>query len=843
MLAPGSRIGPHEIVAPLGAGGMGEVYRAHDGRLGRDVAVKVLPPALAADPDRLKRFEQEARAAGALSHPNLLTVFDVGLHEGGPYIVFELLRGATLRQVLDKGAPPLRKALDYGAQIAHGLAAAHEQGIVHRDLKPDNLFVTDDGRVKILDFGLAKLVRALDGGVRSEEATASEITDAGAVVGTVGYMSPEQVQGQAADHRSDVFALGCVLYELISGRRAFKGDSAVETLHAILKEDPPELSGTVALPPALGRIVGRCLEKDPDERFQSARDLAFALQALSGSGVVAPVRRRRTRSLVVAAGVLGLISLALASRYALSRRVSRVAALSFEQLTFRQGAIHSARFGPGGTIFYSAHWSGREDDVFFTRPGNPEGRALGFEDVQVVSLSASGELAVILNARSDAKRTLARLTFPGGAPRELASDVTDADWSPAGQDLATVRGFHTRLEFPPGTVLFESKAPTIGPIRFSPRGDRIAFFERNTESGARPSGTLWSVDLAGNKTRLFAGVMEAEDGLAWSADGHELWFVSRTEAGEGSVLRAIDARARVRDIHVFDGWVGLKDVGSNGDLLLSRVLFQKGMVVIDRDGKAQDQTWLNRSAIADISEDARTIVFTERVRESPFVCVRRRDAADAIRLGEGEAKALSPDGDWVLGISKETFVLYPLGPGKSRTLPMAGVEPPFDIHWAAFFPGGKRLVVSIQFATGSRLYTLDLENGKVEPLSPEGQFLGTSMTHPFSPDGRRMLAHNGNAYGLYSLVDGRFEDVGLAGDELPIRWSSDGRHVFYRGPRDERLIYRLDLQTLRKELWKELPRSDTLSQVAWVVTTGDGKAVAYSYNREQADLYLVKGLR
>src|SRR3989454_254863 len=269
-LAPGAKLGPYEITAPLGAGGMGEVYRASDPRLRRDVAIKVLPPGLATDPARLRRFEQEALAAASLNHPNILAVYDIGVHDDAPYIVSELLEGGTLREVLASGALSARKALEYAIQIAHGLAAAHEKGIVHRDLKPENIFVTKDGRVKILDFGLAKLTQTEPARAGASMLTAAADTEPGMIVGTVGYMSPEQVRGEPADHRSDIFAFAVILYEMVSGQRAFHGPSAIETMNAILKEDPVDFVRTNGVvPPALERTIRRCLEKNPAQRFQS----------------------------------------------------------------------------------------------------------------------------------------------------------------------------------------------------------------------------------------------------------------------------------------------------------------------------------------------------------------------------------------------------------------------------------------------------------------------------------------------------------------------------------------------------------------------------------------------
>src|ERR1700689_1990189 len=280
-LISGTKLGPYEILSPLGAGGMGEVYRARDSRLNRDVAIKILPTSFSADPDRLQRFAQESRAAAALNHPNILSIYDIGEDRGAPYVVSELLEGETLRERLRNGALTSRKALDYAQQIARGLAAAHEKGIVHRDLKPENIFITDDGRAKILDFGLAKFTRP-EADSSGDAPTQQIATDAGTVMGTVGYMAPEQVRGKSADSRSDIFAFGAILYEMLSGKRAFHGDSAVDTMSAILKEDPPDLAETDRnVSPALERVVRHCLEKNPAERFQSAPDVAFNLEALT----------------------------------------------------------------------------------------------------------------------------------------------------------------------------------------------------------------------------------------------------------------------------------------------------------------------------------------------------------------------------------------------------------------------------------------------------------------------------------------------------------------------------------------------------------------------------------
>ncbi|MDQ2979892.1 MAG: protein kinase [Acidobacteriota bacterium] len=320
-LTPGTRLGPYEILTPIGAGGMGEVYRARDARLEREVAVKVLPAAFSEDADRLRRFEQEARSASALNHPNILTIHDIGTHDGAPYVVSEVLEGETLRDRLAGAALPARKAIDYAIQIAHGLAAAHEKGIVHRDLKPENLFVTKDGRVKILDFGLAKLTRQeAPSGDETSAPTLPGVTEPGIVLGTVGYMSPEQVRGLAVDARSDIFSFGAILYEMLAGKAAFAGTTAADRMSAILKEAPAELAQSVAgTSPSLERIVRRCIEKSPEERFQSARDLAFALaEATSASlapasvGLPLGLRTPRFRIASLVVGLAALLALLIA---------------------------------------------------------------------------------------------------------------------------------------------------------------------------------------------------------------------------------------------------------------------------------------------------------------------------------------------------------------------------------------------------------------------------------------------------------------------------------------------------------------------------------------------------
>src|SRR5881396_2841058 len=380
----GQKIGPYEILAQIGAGGMGVVHRARDPRLGREVAIKVLPASFSADPERLQRFEQEARAAAALNHPNIVAVFDIGESDGAPYVVSELLEGETLRERLRTGALSARKAVEYGIQVARGLAAAHEKAIVHRDLKPENLFLTSDDRLKILDFGLAKLAAA-EGPAAEQDGlpTATQATAAGIVMGTLSYMSPEQARGQTVDERTDIFALGAILYEMLSGVSAFKRGSSADTMSAILKEDPPELPSDSKVPPALERIVRRCLEKQPHQRFQNASDIAFALEALSGTAshlvdaaVQARPSSRWTQRLVPALALVAAVAIGALAGRGLFR--SEAPQPKFTAVTFRRGTVFNARFSPdGNSIYYAAAWDGNPIDIYVAGRDDPGARSLG----------------------------------------------------------------------------------------------------------------------------------------------------------------------------------------------------------------------------------------------------------------------------------------------------------------------------------------------------------------------------------------------------------------------------------------------------------------------------------
>ena len=532
-IASGARLGPYLVTQPIGAGGMGEVYRARDSRLERDVAIKVLSIELAQDPDRRARFEREARAVAALTHPNILAIHDVGSHDGTAYLVTELLEGETLRQRLGDGAVPPRKAVEMAIQIANGLAAAHEKGIVHRDLKPENIFITRDGRVKILDFGLASQFAAIASDANL--ATMAAGTQPGVVLGTVGYMSPEQVRGTKVDHRTDIFALGAVLFEMLIGRRAFHRETPAETMTAILREDVPELSSIDRqIPVPLDRIVRRCLEKNLDERLQAARDVAIALEAVSGSDVsgllgaaAAPATRRGSWRRLALAGALLLAGVGLGTLMPAMRAPASVSndLPRFSQLTFRRGAIRNARFAPDGqTVVYSALWDSEPYRIYPVRLERPRADSPPIAEAGLLAVSRTGDMAIATGSHRENlfidRGTLAEIPLSGGAPRELVENVVQADFAADGR-IAVVRSERgrARLEFPIGTLLYETAGWLFSP-RVSPDGKRIAFQEHPLHDDNR--GWPAVVEVASKVKRNLTPEQTSLSGLAWAPNGQDV---------------------------------------------------------------------------------------------------------------------------------------------------------------------------------------------------------------------------------------------------------------------------------------------------------------------------------
>jgi Tol biopolymer transport system component len=858
-LSPGTRLGPYEIVAPLGAGGMGEVYRAKDPRLGRDVAVKILPVSFSRDPERLRRFEQEARAAGQLNHPNITAVHDVGTDpEGGsPYLVTELLEGETLREALAAGALSPRRAIDCAVQIAHGLSAAHEKGIVHRDLKPENIFVTREGRVKILDFGLAKLVLPESGEEpRTNLPTAAAATEPGVVLGTLAYMSPEQVRGRPADGRSDIFSFGAILYEMLSGRRAFHGDSAADTMSAILKEDPPDIAATnQSMPPGLDRIVRHCLEKNPEQRFRSAYDLAFDLEALSdlsGVGKIAPVEPARSRRgwAVPAAVLAALVAVVAAYAVGHSRGLGvKPPEPSFAQLTFQQTPIFAARFAPDGkTIVFSSAPVGNTPELYTVRPDFPGAIRKGLRDTHLLSVSSKGELAVLTRARfighSLFSGTLARMPLEGSAPREIRNDVREADWTPDGSDLAVIRDVEGRdtLEFPAGKVL-ASTGGYFSNIRFSPRGDRIAFLDHPARFDDR--GAVAVVDLSGKKTVLSDGYWGLE-GLAWSPSGEEVLFSGGTAYNDFRIY-AVDLQGRRRTALQSAGGITILDIRADGRWIASRDDLIRNMSVWKPGSEPRDLSWLDLSDPVALSRDGRTLLFIEysgSVGPNYATCIRQTDGSDVVKLGEGSPLGLSPDGAWVLSnipATPQTLVLYPTGVGEARRLDPGSVV---SHESGGFFPGGDRIFVTgAEAGQGARCWTQDLAGGKPKPATPAG-----TSDCLVSPDGREILAVKGGAgLWIYPVQGGEPRTVpGALPNDFVIRWGADGRSLIV-GTRSEvpARVERLDLATGRRTPVRTIGPPDLtgVAAVSPIVISGDETTYAYSCRRMISHLFLIGGAK
>jgi eukaryotic-like serine/threonine-protein kinase len=863
-LPAGTRLGPYEILSPLGAGGMGEVYRARDSRLQRDVAVKILPAGLTADPDRLRRFEQEARSAGVLNHPNILAIYDIGTHEGVPYVVSELLEGETLRERIGEAPLPPRKAAEIGLQVARGLSAAHERGIVHRDLKPENLFVTRDGHAKILDFGLAKLIHPEE----REEAGMTNLpttparTEPGKIMGTASYMSPEQVRGAPADHRSDIFSFGAILYEMLAGRRAFGRETSVETMNAILKEEPPELSVTGRnIPPALERIIGHCLEKRPEDRFQSARDLAFDLEAISGhSEGAAPVAGRRTparrRTGLALLGGTALLLLAAAAGYLAGKgsgAAAEAAPPSFQRLTYRRGFLTSAAFAPDGrTIYYAAEWEGKPGEIFSTRPESPESGSQGIEDADLVGISAGGELALLLHRRMNvgwmSEGTLARAPLTGGAPREIAEAIQSAAWSPDGKDLAlirrTLRG--DKVEFPQGKVLLETPG-WVSHVRVAPGGEGIAFL-LHPQLGD-DAGSVVLLDRNGKRTTLSEGWASLY-GLAWSPDGKEIWF-SATRGGLNRALYAVDLSGRLRLLVQIPGAVTLMDVSRDGRALISTMNARREIMGLRRGETAErNLSWLDWSFPSDLSPDGEKLLLTEQGAGAGAhyaVYLRDMDGSPAIRLGEGFGGGLSPDGKlaMVIGeLSPARLLLLPTGPGDARAIPLEDLTAQYSGAWLP--DGSGFLIQASRPGHGIQVFLQSLSGGSPRAVSPEGGQV--AYGNVVSPDGKLLaLVGADGKLALYPLDGGEPRTVKESGSkDLPLRWSSDGRYIYVQrlGERPAP-VDRLDLVSGKREPWKKFLPADSsgVLDIGPILVSPDGLSYAYSFKRALSDLYLVTGLK
>jgi Tol biopolymer transport system component len=833
MLASGTKIGPYEILAPIGAGGMGEVYRARDTRLGRDVAIKVLPASFAGDPERLRRFEQEARATGMLNHPNILAVFDVGTHQGSPYLVTELLEGQTLREELPT---PRRKALDFARQIAAGLAAAHAKGVTHRDLKPDNLFITKDGRVKILDFGLAK-VAAMES---DSEVTKTGGTTPGIAMGTVGYMSPEQARGQAADHRSDIFSFGVVLYEMLSGQRAFHRDSTMDTLSAILKEDPPPLADT-----SLEPIVRRCLEKSPEQRFQSASDLGFAIQALTGSvmtqAVPAASDGKKTgvvekRTVLAAGMLLAAISVAAGIAGGMWWQARRGAVASWDgvQLT-GSGMVYGPRISPDGSTLAFVTVEGGIGRVAVMHPGSANWTVLTRDDKhgEAEFLSWSHDGSKLYFARRDGVYTVPVL---GGEERLFLEETANLEALADGTFLAVRHNADHKSQlfhFLPDANKFDPlDAEVFGPVRAFPDGRHAVFFGRplsdakanllaqvmDLESGKlralAPDLDFWGTALAippGGKSILAAGgngdlwrIMDvpldgsaartivtltspaqyidaAPDGSIYADQWNRPWDILRFSAKGGAPQRIAEVtHGQYAPLALPDGRVLFSSAVAGRETLLVAAAGKNPVPFVETDEQTSGPIAMlggqNVAFRIGQGNDHKTwMIGVASIGDGRIV--KRSDAARGLTRVYGAAG--SPDGKTLYLISDGNLFAAPVDGGEPRKLGRAEA--------VAANPNGQDVVVMRTEKDGPQLVRFPLAAGAAEQVLPFNAPL--LLNAAFSPaavraDGRISITvlRKNSWWDEPAILDpktGQVEKLTVPydGDAFCVGWTPDGAMI------------------------------------------------------------------
>jgi len=861
-LASGAKLGPYEIVKPLGAGGMGEVYRARDTRLDRSVAIKILPPHFSDDATRRQRFEREAKVISSLNHPNICMLHDVGQQNGVDFIVMEFAEGETLAERLEKGRLPLSQVLQYGAEISSALDKAHRNGVTHRDLKPSNIMLTDAG-AKLLDFGLAKADPPLATTATLTDMTprATPMTMEGAIVGTVQYMSPEQVEGREADARSDIFSLGAVLYEMVTGERAFLGNSQFSVASAILGKEPKPLRTLQPLtPPALERTIQMCLAKDPDDRWQSAGDLwkelRWIAEGSSQTGTPNIIAARHKRRVQIAWILAAMFATIAAGLLLFVLRLGRAPTpLAFHQLNFRREAVFQAAFAGENTVVYSAAASGNTPQIFTARPDYPEPQPLGPHGMALLAVSSKGELAVLLDAHYLWYRlftgTLARMTLDGGAPREIQEGVRQADWSPDGSQLAIICEVagKDRLEYPIGHVLREVSG-FMSDVRFSPKGDRIAFFEHPRKWDDR--GSVNTIDLAGNNTVLSDGYW-SERGLAWSPDGNEIFF-SASQNGGSFTVYAVTMSGRKRTAFQAPGGLTIQDVARDGRWIASRGDFRYAAMV-HSSGTAEDRdlSWLGTSHARAISPDGRTLLFAETALGTNYtVCLRKTDGSPVLRLGEGWPADLSRDGKWVLAVLQSTppqLVIYPTGAGETRQLERGGLEHYATAQW--FRDGKSVLIGGNEPGKGTRFYIQAVAGGPPRPVTPEGTRDGL-----VSADGKLVLARGPEGkYFLYPIAVGnsdarssgepRLVPALTAADSIA-QWSIDGRSVLaYRRSVIPCHVEHVDLATGKRTLFKELSPADHtgLLSLREILVTDDLSSYAYTAYYQVSSLFVSDGVQ
>jgi Tol biopolymer transport system component len=858
-LSAGTRLGGYEILAALGSGGMGEVYRARDTRLDRSVAIKILPHAFTADAERVARFQREAKVLASLNHPHIAAIFGIEEAEHGTALVMELVEGDDLSQRLKQGRIPIDEALAIAKQIALALEAAQGQGIIHRDLKPANIRLRADGMVKVLDFGLAKLAEEPnDFAVSSTMTTAGPMTSVGTILGTTAYMSPEQARGKDVDKRTDIWAFGCVLFEMLTGRAPFNGETISDTLAAILSREADLTTLPASTPSGIRRLLKRCLEKDVQRRLHDIADARIEIDdALTVEPAAAEGRARPQKRTVVPWVIGGLVAGGLLAAYAVLVTMRPVPqAPVYHQLTFRRGSVAGARFAPDGqSVVYSAAWERPPMRLMSTRIDSPDTSVMPLPGASLLSVSSAGKMAILLPGASPrAGGTLAEVSLGGQAPRELVKDVMDADWAPGGDALAITHVVNgsTRLEYPIGTVLY-STAGQIRSPRFSPKGDLIAFVEPGgTAGGSVPEGSRLSVvDLTGHVKVVTDGWAEMP-ALAWNPGGDEIWFSAREKASRsgGLALHAATLSGAHRLIASLPGIVVLKQIAPDGRVLLSHEQWPVTMMCqAPGETNEREVSWLDYSRARDLSADGRLVLFDENGLASGGnggVYLRKVDGSPAVRIGDGQALSLSPDGATAVGrpFANLELRLIPTGPGQTQIVRSEGLAY-LDASW---FPDGTRLLVAAKGPNGPPFLSVQDVAGGAPCRLVDGPGAGA-----VSPDGR-IVASMGTAPGTIVLTpvdsSGGGQSRTLTG--VPIgtsiaRWEASGRYLFLKASAQFGVdVFRIDVATGHSEVLRTLAPSDVAGMnypTYSLAMTADGRSYCYSYGRRLGDLFVVSGLK
>ena len=860
-------------MTPLGAGGMGEVYRAKDTRLGRDVAIKVLPARFSSSPELRERFEREARAISSLNHARICTLHDVGHQDGVDFLVMEYLEGESLAEKLLKGALPLRDTLRIGMEVCEALDVAHRAGIVHRDLKPANIMLTKSG-AKLMDFGLAKASAASGGASRtapllsaaetiSGPSPISPLTGAGQVIGTIQYMSPEQIEGKEADARSDVFALGAVFYEMATGRRPFEGKSQISVASAILEKDPAPIRQLQPLtPPAFERVVSTCLQKNPEERFQSARDIRLELQWIAEN----PIAETKPGQAPAANRSLSLLPWALAGALAIAtstgawlyhRNVGSAAIPTYKQLTFERGFVYAARFAPDGrSVVYSASWDGQPLQIYSTDPGSPESRALNLLNSTLFAASAK-DLAISIGCRDryigDCQGTLALVPISGGAPRELAEEVVAADWTSDGSEMAIVR--HTegkyRVEYPRGKVIYESHKP-LGFVRIAPDGKSLAIAQSVGEWG--DAGRLFVLDANG-KQITHSQMYVSLEGVAWPPSGEEVWLAGTTDAGWADAIYALRMNGQERIVLRLPGMVRLHDISRDGAALLSKDLWRSDIMYRGASDKSERSlSWLDYAQLRDITDDGNMVSIADwgqAAGASGLAFVRKTDGSAAVKLGAWDEPVLSPDGTRVLAVEGVTVgtgkpSVVPIGVGEIQKFEVAEIQNVQSMGW---MPDGKSFYYGAGDGHGFRMYLQDLAGGKPRAVTPVITVKSYYFeTHLVSPDGKFLFARDTSGKAkLYPVAGGEPQDLaGLMPEDVWMTWTKDGREAYvFHDEKTSATVYRLDVTSGKRQLVAKVAPVDPagVTSISNVLYTPDGKAYAYSDTQELSELFIVAGVK